>query len=225
MRANYFVHRVAAVISAVFSACACQAATIIKLDLGGAGPDVTFSGGSGGLLGTIDDNPTGLVGDQATNILFTGFLAGFGSTSGSYSLAGATAVGAPAPLGGGILSQNLVGGNFKVYNSANTLLIDVNLSTTLLVAGSAGATFNVSSAVVVGGAPAITSQLDLNSIGLSISLTNISGGGLSSGDGGFLNAFTADSTKQITASPVPEPSMMLFALAVALVPARRSRRS
>src|SRR5262249_41027522 len=46
MCANSVVHRVATVIAVVFSACACQAATIIKLDLGGVGPDLTFSGGS-----------------------------------------------------------------------------------------------------------------------------------------------------------------------------------
>src|SRR6476660_9862419 len=122
---------VALLLSAHFS----QAATIIKLDLGGVGPDLTFSGGNGGLLSTIDNNPAGLTGDQATNILFTSFLSGLGSTTGSYSLAGATAVGAPTPIGGGVLTQNFVGGNFKIYNSTNTLLLNVNLSTSLLVGG------------------------------------------------------------------------------------------
>src|SRR6478735_209422 len=100
-----------------------QAATIIKLDLGGVGPDLTFSGGNGGLLSTIDNNPAGLTGDQATNILFTSFLTGMGSTTGSYSLSGATAVGGPVPLGGGVLMQNFNAGNFKIYDSVNTLLL------------------------------------------------------------------------------------------------------
>src|ERR1044072_7466779 len=91
-----------------------QAATIIKLDLGGVGPDLNFTGGVFGTLNTIDDNPAGLTGDQATNILFTSFLSGLGSTTGSYSLLGATATGAPTPLGGGVVAQNFSGGNFKV---------------------------------------------------------------------------------------------------------------
>src|SRR5262245_35795324 len=93
-------------------ACASEASTIIKLDLGGVGPDLNFSGGVFGQLETIDDNPAGLTGDQATTILFTSFLASFGTTSGSYSLSGAVATGAPTPLGGGVLMQNFAGGNF-----------------------------------------------------------------------------------------------------------------
>src|SRR5215212_8076830 len=93
---------VCATFALLLSACASQAATIIKLDLGGVGPDLTYSGGPAGVLSTIDDNPAGLTGDQAMNILFTSFLSGLGSTTGSYSLSGATAVGAPTPLGGGV---------------------------------------------------------------------------------------------------------------------------
>jgi hypothetical protein len=44
---------------------ASQAATIIKLDLGGVGPDINHSGGVFGQLETVDDNPAGLTGDQA----------------------------------------------------------------------------------------------------------------------------------------------------------------
>src|SRR6476659_225599 len=132
-----------ATLALLFSVCSSQAATIIKLDLGGVGPDLTFSGGNGGLLRTIDDNPAGLTGDQATNILFTSFLSGLGSTTGSYTLSGATAVGLPTPLGGGVVTQNFSGGNFKIYNSTNTLLLDVNLASSLLVGGGSGAFFNI----------------------------------------------------------------------------------
>src|SRR5262245_42573542 len=84
-----------------------QAATIIKLDLGGVGPDLAFSPPTNPcVLGTIDDNPPGLAGDQATNILFTSFLSGLGSTNGSYTLAGAVPFGPASPLGGGVVMQN-----------------------------------------------------------------------------------------------------------------------
>src|SRR6476660_3323274 len=212
MRAPLKVFACAA-IALLFSACASQAATIIKLDLGGVGPDLTFSPPANpGILSTIDDNPAGLTGDQATNILFTSFLSGMGSTTGSYSLAGATAVGAPTPIGGGVLTQNFVGGNFKIYNSTNTLLLNVNLSTSLLVGGGSGAFFNINNGTVVGGLPAITSQLVGNSIGMSMTLTNINGPGgpgLTAGGGGFLNPFVGDATKEISASQVPEPAAVL----------------
>lgn len=200
----------------LFSFQAAHAGTIIKLDLGGVGPDLAFSQpGNPGLLGTIDDNPPGLIGDQATNILFTSFLSGLGSTTGSYSLSGSAAAGPPTPLGGGVLMQNFVGGNFKIYNNANTLLLDVNLSTSLLVGGGNGAFFNINNGTVIGGLPAITSQLVGNSIGMSMTLTNINstgGPGLTVGGGGLLNPFVGDATKEITADQVPEPAAMLLAL-------------
>jgi hypothetical protein len=202
-----------------------RAATIIKLDLGGVGPDVNFTGGAGGTLSTIDNNPAGLTGDQATNILFTSFLSGLGSTTGSYSLAGATAAGAPTPLGGGVVMQNFAGGNFKIYNSVNTLLLDVNLTSSLLVGGGSGAFFNITNGLVVGGDPTITSQLIANSLGMSISLTNISGGGLTIAPaGGSLNAFTADATKEISATQVPEPTTAILLIAGGLLVPMLSRR-
>ena len=205
-----------------------QAATIIKLDLGGVGPDLAFSPvGSPGLLGTIDDNPPGLAGDQATNVLFTSFLSGLGSTNGSYTLAGAAAAGPPTPLGAGVVMQNFVGGNFKIYDNANVLLLDVNLSSSLLVGGGNGAFFNINNGTVVGGSPAITSQLVSNSIGMSMTMTNINGPGgpgLTIGGGGLLNPFVGDSTKEITATQIPEPAAMLLALCFSAVPMMLRRR-
>jgi hypothetical protein len=217
-------------VALLLSAHSSQAATIIKLDLGGVGPDLTFSGGNGGLLSTIDNNPAGLTGDQATNILFTSFLSGMGSTTGSYSLSGATAVGGPVPLGGGVLMQNFNAGNFKIYDSVNTLLLDVNLTTSLLVGGGSGAFFNITNGNVIGGLPSITSQLVGNSIGMSISLTNINTTpagppGLSIGGGGFLNSFVGDATKEITGTQVPEPAALLLCLYFSAVPMLRRRRS
>src|SRR5262245_26803999 len=108
---------VCAAIALLLFACATQAATIIKLDLGWVGPDLNFTGGVFVTLSTIDDNPAGLTGDQATNILFTSFLSSMPATTGSYSLSGATATGSPTNLGGGVVTQNFSGGNFKIYNS------------------------------------------------------------------------------------------------------------
>src|SRR3954471_16977382 len=89
-----------ATVALLLSAYSSPAATIIKLDLGGVGPDLTFSPPTNpGILSTIDDNPAGLTGHQATKLLFTSFLSGLGSTTGSYSLSGAVAFGAPTPLG------------------------------------------------------------------------------------------------------------------------------
>jgi hypothetical protein len=217
-----------ATLALLLSACGSQAATIIKLDLGGVGPDLTFSPpASPGLLGTIDDNPAGLVGDQATNILFTSFLSGLGSITGSYSLSGAAAAGPPTPLGGGVLTQNFVGGNFRIFDSTNTLLLDVNLTNSLLVGGGSGAFFNINNGIVLGGLPAITSQLVGNSIGMSMTLTNINGPGgpgLTAGIGGFLNPFVGDATKEITAAQVPEPTAILLALCFSAVPMLLRRR-
>ncbi len=47
------------------------AGTIIKLNLGGVGPDVSMAGG---VLGTVSDGNALTVGDQNTAIEFTGFL-------------------------------------------------------------------------------------------------------------------------------------------------------
>ena len=217
-----------ATVALLLSACSSQAATIIKLDLGGVGPDLTFSPpGNPGILSTIDDNPAGLTGDQATNILFTNFLSGMGSTTGSYSLSNATAVGPATPLGGGVVTQNFNGGNFKIYDSTNTLLLDVNLATSLLVGGGTGAFFNITNGTVIGGLPSLTSQLVGNSIGMSMTLTNINnpgGPGLAIGGGGFLAPFVGDATKEITATQTPEPAAIVLALGLFLAPMFLRRR-
>jgi hypothetical protein len=207
---------------------ASNGATIIKLDLGGAGPDLNYTGGVFGTLNTTNDGNAGTTGDQNTAILYTSFLSSIAATNGSYSLAGATATGAPTPLGGGVVTQNFSGGNFKLYNSSNALLLDVNLSTSLLVGGGSGAFFNITNGTVVGGDPAITSQLAGNSIGMSISLTNINsagGPGLTISPGNnSLNSFFADATKEISATQIPEPTAVLLVLCGLIVPMVLRRR-
>ena len=104
--------------------------------------------------------------------------------------------------------------------------MDVNLSTAFLVGGSNGAFFNITNGTVVGGLPEITSQLISNSIGMSMTLTNFSGGGLTIGGDGVLNSFSADATKEITAIqvPVPEPAAVLLAACLSAVPIILRRR-
>jgi hypothetical protein len=212
-----------------------QAATIIKLDLGGVGPDVAYDGAVPTILRTIDDNPPGLAGDQATNILFTSFLSGLGSTSGSYSLSGAQSVGAPNIIvpspGPGIppvVSQQFINGNFQLYDNSNTLLLSVGLTSSVLVGSNNGAFFNITNGVVLGGLPSITSQLVGNSIGMSLTLTNINnplGPGLAITPGGALAPFVGDATKEITATQAPEPTAaMLLVVGGLLFPALLRRR-
>jgi len=204
----------------LLSVQASKAGTIIKLDLGGTGPDVQYSGGT---LSTVNDGNAGTTGDQNTAILFTDFLSSQvpNPTSGSYTLSGATIAGAPTPLGGGVFAQNFSGGNFKIYNNANALLLSVNLGTSLLVGGGNGAFFNITNGTVVGGS--LASQLAPNSIGMSMTLTNISGGGLSA-PSGILNSFVADATKEITGTQVPEPTAILLMLGGLAMPSLLRRR-
>jgi len=210
-----------AAIALLLSAQTSNAGTIIKLDLGGTGPDVTYSGG---FLSTVNDGNAGTTGDQNTAILYTDFLSPTipNPTTGSYTLSGASAIGVTTPLGGGVFAQNFSGGNFKIYNSANALLLDVNLGTSLLVGGSNGAFFNITNGTVLGGS--LAPQIATNSVGMSMSLTNISGGGLSV-VGEKLNPFVADATKEITGTQVPEPTAILMisgALILSLVVRRRA---
>jgi hypothetical protein len=201
---------------------ASHAGTIIKLDLGGTGPDTTYSGGLGGTFSTLNDGDGATTGDQNTAILFTDFLSGMGSTTGSYTLSGVTAVG--APTSGAFVTQNFNGGNFKLYDSANALLMDVNIASSALIGGAGsgtGAEFSLSSGTIVGGT--LLPLLVSNSIDYSMTLTNISGGGLTV-TSGALNSFVADSTKAITATQIPEPAAILLAFAAACVPIFRRRR-
>src|SRR4051794_19473143 len=192
-----------ATLALLLSFQASYAGTIIKLDLGGTGPDVGYSGG---ILSTLNDGNAGTLGDQNTAILFTDFLSSQAPnpTTGSYSLSGATISGAPTALGGGVFAQNFSGGDFQIYNSSNALLLQVHLSSSLLVGGGNGAFFSITNGLVTGGS--LAPQIAANSVGMSMSLTNISGGGLSRNDNGLLNSFVADATKEITGTPVPEPA-------------------
>jgi len=225
MMRRYFTAISVALAAVAIAWQSADAATILKLDLGGTGPDLNYSGGVFGALATTNDGNAGTTGDQNTAILYTGFLSSTPASTGSYTLSGTAAVGFPTPLGGGVFSQNFSGGNFKLYDNSNAVLLDVNLGSSLLVGGGNGAFFNITNGTVVTGS--LASQVIGNSIGMSMALSNISGGGLSLDPGtGRLNPFFADSSKDITADAVPEPAaagLLLFGVAAAFV-ARRGGR-
>src|SRR5262245_29077361 len=83
-----------------------QAATIIKLNLGGTGPDVGMNGV--GIFSTINDGNAGSPGDQDTAIEYTGFLdfiPDVTTNTGSFSMNGLIEVG-PAQVFGTLVAQN-----------------------------------------------------------------------------------------------------------------------
>jgi hypothetical protein len=97
----------------LFSSSATLAGTIIKLNLGGVGPDVGMN--AGGVLSTVDDTPPGPLGDQFTAVEYTDFLSPISNittNTASFSLNGLVAAGAAQSCGcfgvqnisGGILS-------------------------------------------------------------------------------------------------------------------------
>lgn len=215
-------------VAATFS----QAATIIKLNLGGVGPDVGM--GPGGVLSTIDQTggppPTG---DQFTDIEYTSFLnfiPDLNTNTATFSLNGLNAVG-PANVFGTLVIQNFNGGVFSLYDPADTLLLQGPMANSALtgVLGppGTGALFTTTLGNVTGGtlAPLIAP----GSVSLSMNMTNVNGGlGFAvAGGGPQLNQFLADASISIAADPIPEPaSLMLlgFGSAVAMVYGRRRQR-
>ena len=112
-----------------------QAATIIKLNLGGVGPDVGMTGGIFGILSTIDQTggppPTG---DQFTDVEYTGFLnfiPDINTSNATFSLNGLNAAG-PANVFGTLVIQNFTGGIFSLYDPADNLLLQGPLTTSAL---------------------------------------------------------------------------------------------
>lgn len=183
-----------------------NAATIIKLNLDDADKDVQFAGG---VLSTIVDGNVGTTGDQNTDILFTDFLSFLPAiTGGSYSLAGATAAG-PAVSFGPVVTQNLTGGNFKIWDSANVLLLNVDLGNSAISGStSTGAFFSVNTGLILSGS--LAPQLTANSVSMSMNLTDITP--FLSEVLGVLQPFEADASKSVAALPIPEPTTALLVM-------------
>jgi hypothetical protein len=219
----------AAVAMLLASAQLVNAGTILKLSLGDTGPDVEYSGGAGGVFSTFNDTDPTTTGEQNTAIDFVGDLAPFFADVltpiASYSLNGVTAAGLASVVNGQV-GQLFAGGDFQLYDPANTLLLDVDLTSSALsgfVGSTAGAEFSINNGIVVGGT--LAPYLDATSISFSIALTGINDpAGMTITPVGLpiimpgltiqpatVNAFTADADKLVAADVIiPEPGTVLL---------------
>jgi hypothetical protein len=220
----------------LFSFQVADAGTIIKLSLGSdAAADYQFSGGPVGVLSTINDGNGGTPGDQDTAIEFLDFLSSIPNipAGASYTMSGLTAV-PPATVFAGYAFQDLAGGTFQLWDNLNNPLLNVQLTTSTIVAqpgNPSGAVLTTTLGTPLGGplAPYIVP----GSVSVSIALSDIKSGLATgivfnpTGVGiGNLSAFTADATKNILAdgTGIPEPtSIMLVAMGVLLANGVRRR--
>jgi PEP-CTERM motif len=216
-----------------------QAATIIKLNLGGVGPDVGMGAPAGqppGVISTVDQTggppPTG---DQFTDIEYTGFLnfiPDLNTNTATFSLDGLQASGT-ANVFGTLVIQNFVNGNFALYDPADNLLLAGPLTNSALtgVIGSpgTGALFTTTLGPFSGGS--LAPFIAQGTVSLSMNMTNVNGGNGFDVQplvtGGTLQPFLADAAISISAdfSGVPEPtSMTLVGVALAAVACGWRRR-
>jgi hypothetical protein len=214
----------AAVCALIYAnACALHASTIIKLNLGNVGPDLSMNGA--GILGTTNDGNAATTGDQNTDVEYTGFLepiSDINTSAASFSLSNLARSGPAIVSIPGFVIQNFAGGTFNLYNPSNSLLLSGLLTTSSLQGTvgppATGAVFTTNIASVTGGslAPFIVPT----SLALSMNLTNVNGGtGFSVGGGlePFLNPFVADSVVNISGDPtplgggLPEPGTLVLA--------------
>lgn len=207
---------------------ATQAATIIKLNLGGVGPDVGMGAPAGqlpGVFSTIDQTggppPTG---DQFTDVEYTSFLnfiPDLNTNTATFSLNGLQAAGA-ANVFGTLVIQNFVNGNFALYDPADNLLLAGPLTSSVLtgVMGppGTGALFTTTLGAVSGGS--LAPFIAQGTVSLSMNMTNVNGGNgfvvLPPITGGILQPFLADASISIAANfsgigddpMIPEPTSM-----------------
>jgi hypothetical protein len=213
-----------------------QTATIIKLNLGGVGPDVGMGAPAGqpaGILSTIDQTGgPAPPGDQLTAIEFTGFLnfiPDVNSSTASFSLNGLNAVGL-ANVFGSLVIQSYTGGVFSLYDPSDNLLLQGPMANSALsgVLGppGTGALFTTTLGNVTAGS--LLPFIAPGSVSLSMNMTNVNGGNgfTVAGGGPQLNQFLADASISIAAEPVPEPaSFLLLGLGSALAMAYGRRRT
>jgi hypothetical protein len=211
------------------AASSLPAATIIKLNLGGIGPDVGMN--AGGILSTENDGNAGTLGDQNTDVEFVGFLDGSNpditTTDASFTLSGLTAAPGPANSFPPLMIQNFTGGTLTLYAPNNSILLTGTLTNSALtgVTGppGTGALFTTTFGTITGGSLSGGGILP-GSLTLSMNLSNVNGGGgfVLNGNN-FLQPFLADASVNISAD-VPEPAaltLVLFGLAAAACGRRR----
>jgi hypothetical protein len=193
-----------------------RAGTIVQMSSGAAAIGIQYNGTT---LSTA--------GPQDTTADFTGFLDSYpdiATPPASLTLSGVTRSG-PAFVAGTTILQQFTGGTVSLYDSAHTLLLSANLSTSALnnSAGLAnGGLFTTSFSQVTGGT--LAPNLKLTSFVFQMHVSNISGGsGLSVGTGGMLQSFTAGADANINGEPVPEPATAALVVILSMLTCSSTR--
>jgi hypothetical protein len=212
---------------------ASHASTIIKLNLGGVGPDIQLNGG--GILSTVNDGNGATTGDQNTAIEYTSFLdfiPDINTSTGSFTLSGLNEVGPANLIIGNVIGQSFQGGLFELYDPSNNLLLSGPL-TTSAVTGTlgppgTGGLFTTVLGAFNGGS--LVPYLTQGTVSLSINLGNINGGNgfiLTGGVPSQIAPFLADATGSIAAdfSGIPEPASIMLTLVASSMLVLRRRRS
>lgn len=215
----FFTIAVCAIIC--LTAAVSRAGTIIKLNLGGTGPDIAMNGL--GFLSTVPDGLGG-AGDQHTAVEYTGFLdllfPDISANVASFSLT-SLEVDGPAQLllPTTLVLQNYKNGTFDLYDASNNVLLSGSLGNSALtgvVGGSGtGALFTTSINSVTGGS--LQSYIQPNSLTLAMNLSDVnSGTGFGVTGGVVLDPFDADASVLIKADPngnvIPEPATVVLVL-------------
>jgi len=225
-----------ALVALALTVNASYASTIIKLNLGGVGPDIGLGPPAllpPGILGTYNDGIPATSGDQNTNVdfdTFLSFLPNIGGNAASFTLSGLQEVGPVNPIFLNVVGQQFAGGSFNLYDPSNNLLIGGPL-TTSAVTGTVGApgTGSVFTTTLgtINPASILAPYITQGTVSLSISLGNVNGGNGFTIVSGQIDPFLADATGTISAnfSGIPEPASIMLTLVGSSMLVFRRRRS
>lgn len=190
-----------------------HADTILKFNLGTAGEDFRLADG---LLTTINDGNVLSIGEQDTNVNFTGILSGMTdipTEAASFTLSGVQIVDDATVIGGAVVVQSTTGGTLDLWDDSNNLLLSGSLNngsiSGALGPAATGSFFNLDFATVTGGW--LAPLLDPESLSFAISFTDVNHGSGFSVSDTQLAPFEAAGTANISAI-VPEPSTTVPAL-------------